>query len=223
MTLPASPQHRATPATPGREPRLVAPSDVPLSDIELSDADILDAMREIPGYLDITTADFRSIYHLAYAHAVQRMNQGMRARKLMRAPIQPLYPVMMLEQAASLFVRQSIKALPVVVGGGAVVGILTETDVLRQLGADSFLGLLPRLLPGRDGLANCCHDTPISTMMTAPAVTVTEDAGFSAIMSAFRRHGGRSMPVVDHRGRMVGLLMRKDFLSACQLHETSAP
>mgnify|MGYP003507634400 CR=1 FL=1 len=42
-------------------------------EIELSDEDILDAMQHIPGYLDISTADFRIIYHLAWKHAMARL------------------------------------------------------------------------------------------------------------------------------------------------------
>lgn len=30
-------------------------------EVDLSDDDILDAMRQVPGYLDITTSDFRII------------------------------------------------------------------------------------------------------------------------------------------------------------------
>jgi CBS-domain-containing membrane protein len=40
---------------------------------ELTDEDILDAMQHIPGYIDISTEDFRIIYHLAWRHAVARM------------------------------------------------------------------------------------------------------------------------------------------------------
>jgi CBS domain-containing membrane protein len=40
---------------------------------ELTDVDILDAMQHIPGYLDISTEDFRIIYHLAWRHAVERL------------------------------------------------------------------------------------------------------------------------------------------------------
>ena len=40
---------------------------------ELTDEDILDAMRHIPGYLDISTEDFRVINHLAWRHAVARL------------------------------------------------------------------------------------------------------------------------------------------------------
>jgi CBS-domain-containing membrane protein len=42
---------------------------------ELSDEDIIDAMQHIPGYLDISTEDFRTIYHLAWRHAIARLKQ----------------------------------------------------------------------------------------------------------------------------------------------------
>lgn len=42
---------------------------------ELTDEDILDAMQRIPGYLDISTDDFRVIYHLAWRHAVERLRR----------------------------------------------------------------------------------------------------------------------------------------------------
>lgn len=45
---------------------------------ELTDEDILDAMRHIPGYLDISTEDFRVIYHLAWRHAVARLRENKR-------------------------------------------------------------------------------------------------------------------------------------------------
>lgn len=42
-------------------------------ELELTDEDILDAMQHVPGYLDISTEDFRVIYHLAWRHAVARL------------------------------------------------------------------------------------------------------------------------------------------------------
>lgn len=44
-----------------------------IDELELSDEDILDAMQHIPGYLDISTEDFRIIYHLAWQHALARL------------------------------------------------------------------------------------------------------------------------------------------------------
>jgi len=48
------------------------PDDEP-RELELSDEDILDALAHIPGYIDISTEDFRIVYHLAWRHAVERL------------------------------------------------------------------------------------------------------------------------------------------------------
>ncbi len=45
---------------------------------ELTDEDIIDAMQHIPGYLDISTEDFRIIYHLAWHHAIERLRSRQR-------------------------------------------------------------------------------------------------------------------------------------------------
>ena len=41
--------------------------------LELSDEDILDALAQVPGYIDISTEDFRVVYHLAWQHALARL------------------------------------------------------------------------------------------------------------------------------------------------------
>lgn len=47
-------------------------------ELELSDDDILDALAHVSGYLDISTEDFRTVYHLAWRHALARL-QAMQA------------------------------------------------------------------------------------------------------------------------------------------------
>ena len=195
------------------------PGDPSIAEVELTDADILDAMQHIPGYIDITTDDFRIIYHLAHAHAVQRLFCGRCARDLMRTGIVPLAPSTPLGAAARSFVQQGIKTLPIVGQDSRVVGVLTETDVLRQFGATSFLEFLLQLIEGAGRLDRDSADTPAGAMMTTPAITVTEQAGAPEIVAAFRRHPGRGMPVVDAQGYCVGILLRKDFLTAYHLEE----
>jgi CBS-domain-containing membrane protein len=192
-----------------------------MPDLELSDDDILDAMQHIPGYIDITTSDFRAIYHLAHAHALERLFSSIRASRLMRAGVDPLRPEMPLDQAAESLARQGVKSLPVVDVEGRVIGMLTETDFLRRLRADSFLALLLRLLQDSGRFRHRCHETPVREAMTAPVVTVSEDATFRAIVDAFSRHEGRTMPVVDTNGALRGMLRRKDFLAACRTDSLS--
>ena len=195
------------------------PDAVP--EMQLTDDDILDAMQHIPGYLDITTEDFRTIYHLAYGHAAERLFGGITAGRLMRTGISPLQPATTLDKAAKIIVDSGYKGLPVVDGDGRVAGMLTETDFLKLLQAESFLALLLKLVDDSYEFTHRCHDTLVASAMTQPAVTVGPEAGFVKIMEEFHAHPGRSMPVVGPDNRLLGLLLRRDFLAACRIKEAS--
>jgi len=199
--------------TPNKNPDTDSIADE-VPEMELTDGDILDAMQHIPGYIDISTDDFRTIYHLAHRHAVGRLFGNFRAENLMRVGIEPLLPDMYLDEAAKALVRSGYKALPVVDASGCVTGILTENDFLRRLNVDTFLQLLLSMLDEEFELKHRCHETPVSKAMTTPAITVGKDAGFAETIAAFHQHDGRSVPVVDGDGRLLGLLLRKDFLRA---------
>jgi CBS-domain-containing membrane protein len=192
-----------------------SPDDLP--ELDLSDDDIIDAMSHIPGYIDISSEDFRAIYHLAHRHAVERLSGRLRARDLMRRDVPSLSPDLMLDEAAKAIVASGLKGLPVVDAAGKVVGMLTEADFLQRLEADSFLELFLRLIGDSCEIQHRCHETPVSQAMTPAAVTVDADARFVDLMAAFSRHPGRSAPVVDAQGRLCGLLLRKDFLKAFHL------
>lgn len=189
--------------------------------VDLSDDDILDAMSRIPGYLDITTADFLAIYHFARQHAVERMFGSLHARDLMRTGMPVLSGDMMLDEAAQAIAASGCKGLAVVDGAGKLIGMLTETDFLRRLEASSFLELLLRLINDSCEFSHRCHETPVSAAMTAPAVGVHLDAGYAEIAAAFRDHPGRSLPVLDDADRPCGLLLRKDFTAALNLDRHS--
>ncbi len=195
------------------------PADDEVPEMELSDEDILDAMRHIPGYLDIGTEDFRAIYHLAHRHALGRLFENVRADRLMRTGFEPLNTEMSLAAAAQVIARSGYKGLPVVDDQACVIGMLTETDFLRRLQADTFLDLMLRMLDDTFEFTHRCHETPVSAAMSSPAVAVAGDAGFRQIMQAFHGHSGRSMPVVDAAGRLRGMLFRNDFLAAHKLEE----
>ncbi|MBU0593386.1 MAG: CBS domain-containing protein [Pseudomonadota bacterium] len=193
------------------------PSTDDVAETELTDGDILDAMQHIPGYLDITTEDFRTIYHLAHRHAVERMFGHVKVANLMRLEVEALQPDMSLVEAAKILARSGSTGLPVVDSQGCVIGMLTESDFLRRLKVATFLELLLNLLDDTFEFSHRCHETPVREAMVAPVVTVTKDAGFGATMAAFHQHGGRSMPVVSSDGRLLGLILRKDFHAAYSL------
>ena len=181
---------------------------------ELTDDDILDAMQHIPGYLDITTEDFRTIYHLAHRHALARLFRNISAGRLMRTGVSPLQTGVTLDKAASHLAGSGYKGLPVVDANGLVVGMLTETDFMKRLNARNFMELLLKLLDDSFEFSHRCHETTVYDAMTRPAVTIDKNAGFTEIMKKFDSHPGRSMPVVNEEGKLLGLLLRKDFIAA---------
>jgi len=89
--------------------------------MELSDEDILAAMANISGYLDITTEDFRTLYHLAHQRAVQRLFAHIRADRLMRRGIDPI---------AAAFQHHDGRATPVVDGAGRLMGLVLRRDFI---------------------------------------------------------------------------------------------
>lgn len=67
---------------------------------DISDEDVLAAMRAIPGYLDITPADFRILYEFALDQARHRAFAHVRAERLMHTGIEPVRADHMLDEAA---------------------------------------------------------------------------------------------------------------------------
>jgi CBS-domain-containing membrane protein len=188
--------------------------DNPVKDNELTDADILDAMHRIPGYLDISMGDFRTIYHLAHRHAQERLFAGVTAHQLMRHNIEPLAASMTLTQAVRHLADSGYKGLPVVDEHSYVTGILTETDFMKYLKSKSFMELLLKLLDHSFEFSHLCHETTVGMAMTTPVITVESTAGYKEIMQALHQHGGHSMPVISSAGKLQGILLRRDFLAA---------
>lgn len=93
-----------------------------------------------------------------------------------------------------------IGALPITDGEGAdarVVGIFSERDVVYGL--------------AREGAA--ILDSPVSAVMTAPAITITRDTDLLAALSLMTRRRIRHLPVLDG-DRLVGFVSIGDLVKA---------
>ena len=55
--------------------------------VDISDADVMEAMKAMQGYIDITPADFREVYRIAYVFAQDRMMHALKAADVMTAPV----------------------------------------------------------------------------------------------------------------------------------------
>ena len=99
-----------------------------------------------------------------------------------------------LKDAVALLVERRIGCVPVV-DGGAVVGIFSERDVVRAVGA---------------GNADVLQQ-PVSSVMTSPAVTITPDLPVMTALSLMTKRRIRHLPVMDG-DKMTGFVSIGDLV-----------
>jgi CBS domain-containing protein len=184
-------------------------------EISLSDDDVYEAMKTVPGYLDITAADFRELYRLAFRHACKRIASSVTARDIMTTPVITVEENAPLRDVADLMARRGISGLPVLSPAGSVAGIISEKDFLRRLGsgeAKTFMGIVSECLRGDGCIALAIRARSARDIMNAPVVTVTEQATLAQITDLCNRNGINRVPVLDEAQRLSGIVSRADII-----------
>ena len=126
----------------------------------------------------------------------------MKVREAMTSPVLTVEPGATLKEAATLLARNRISALPVV-DGGAVVGVVSEADLIAvEAAADPRLRIIQVAEPEARRVAD---------VMTSPAVTVEAEADLGLAAERMLEAGVKRLPVVDG-GRLVGILARHDLI-----------
>lgn len=125
-------------------------------------------------------------------------------------------PTTPLREVARLLVERGVSGLPVVDEQGAVVGVVSEGDLLVKAGGADAVPHRPlaRLFgeshETQEALARVEARTA-GDAMTAPAVTIGADASLQAAAALMVEHGIKRLPVTRD-GRLVGIVTRADFV-----------
>jgi CBS domain-containing protein len=183
----------------------------------MSEEDILQAMRDMHGYVDMTPGDFREIYGYAYAHALARLARGVAAREIMTAPVLCLGLDMGAAEAARLLAGRGVTGAPVVDAGGRVCGVVSEKDYLRRMGVTgepSLLGVAARCLGTAGCLVADLRGLTVAGLMTAPAVVAPPEIAAADISALFQEKSINRLPIVDPDGRPLGIVTRTDLVRA---------
>ena len=185
--------------------------------IDISDDDIYDAMSKVAGYIDITTEDFREVYRLAFQHALQRLVGDVRARNIMVRDVVSVRADTPWDEVARVMAGRAVKSVPVVDNDHKVLGIVSQSDFLRHFAMATFMEFIVKYLEQPGNLKHTLHELHADDVMTAPAITFHEDAGFMKMIATFKEQRIDRIPVVDDAGRLVGMVSRKDFVQSCSL------
>lgn len=189
----------------------------------LSDEDVYEAMKKIPGYLDISAGDFKELYLLAYQHAETRLYNSLRVADIMNRQVITALPTTPLAEAAALMARHHITGIPVVQEDGTVVGILSEQDFFRNMGdgsQTSCMALIADSLVSGGSFALSIRGQTIGEIMSQPVVTVLETALLHEVSKMMREKRINRVPVTNNKNQLLGILTRSDLMHAFPERET---
>ncbi len=188
-----------------------------VSSPDLTDEDIIEAMKTIPGYLDITPADFKELYLHAYRQALERLNRSVKARDLMTKEVVRVKPETPLAEAAEVMARAGVSGIPVVDDQDRVVGLISEKDFLIRLSGGALpnmMSVIAQCLQIKQCLALPMKGQKARDIMSAPPLTIRLDTPLKEIMELFSIRGINRAPVVDSQGRLLGIVSRGDIVKA---------
>mgnify|MGYP000480291777 CR=1 FL=1 len=119
------------------------------------------------------------------------------------AEVVTVKPDTLISDAARLLSEKGFGTVMVSSDGEAADGILSERDIVRELGKNG----------------SGCLNKPVSNYMTSKLVTCTRQANVEEVLTQMTKGRFRHMPVVEE-GKLVGLITLGDVVKA-QLAEVA--
>jgi CBS domain-containing protein len=146
----------------------------------------------------------------------------MQAKDIMTSPVITVKPKTSVLEAVKIMLQDRIGGLPVVDETGKVVGIVSESDLLRrhELGTERYT---PRWIeafrtPKVAEEYVSSHGRFVSEIMTTPVECVDPEASLAEVVDLLERQQVNRVPVA-REGQLLGIISRADLLRAFARHE----
>jgi CBS domain-containing protein len=142
----------------------------------------------------------------------------MQAQDIMTADIATVRPDTELATAIGIMLDRRVSGLPVVDRAGALVGVLTEGDLLRrtETGTEPSRAKWLDFLMGPGRLAGeyvRTHSRLVADLMTQDVIVVTPDTPLAELVALMESKRIKRLPVVKD-GALLGIVSRADLLRA---------
>ncbi len=177
---------------------------LPLQRGDLRREDVDSAIRTQDSFVDVKEEQLLALYELAIDHAFSR-HVGLTCADAMSHDVISTNATVPLGDAWQLMHAHSIKALPVVDASHKLVGIISLSDLFRELGER------------RTRSASEWNDwlqRPVADVMTAAVGSVRPDKPMADLVREVAGNGRHHVPVTDIDGELVGMLTQSDMIAA---------
>ena len=125
-----------------------------------------------------------------------------------RSPV-TVQPATHVKEALGMLDTHAITSMPVVDADGRIVGVVSEADLVREAVAQD-----PRAHMMPSGEPPLESPRTVAEVMSRHPLTVTADTDLAEAVDLQTSSAVKSVPVVDERGRTVGMLSRRDVVHA---------
>lgn len=161
--------------------------------------------------------------------------QAFVANDIMRAPVKTLPATATLEETRLLFKQSRFRHVPIVDSANRIIGIVSDRDVLREAAqpavsseSASTAEDLPSFsedsrLPVSDALPSWIQeivvvDRRVADFMTKRILVGTPSTEIRLIARAMFEERIGSMPIIDEKNKLVGIITRSDILRTLVSH-----
>lgn len=209
LALGISPRPLRRDSVEGRGPRVVvlilAPRET--ANLFLQTTGVLARLLRQPGIGD-ALVDQPDAEHVRALPALQglRIQPSLVVRDIMTHRVVSVPPEATVRSTLDLMLRRRLSAIPVVGDKGEVLGMVTDTDVMRAL-----LPLIPRAGSEDAEPSGEPEDRPVREIMTRSVLCVSEDLGVRELASMMINKDVEQLPVVN-AGSIAGIVHREDIV-----------
>lgn len=183
----------------------------------ITDEDVVQAMKKIPGYLDITPSDFLQIYKIAFDQAMKRLKTAIKVDQIMTKKVISVHEEVPLVEVIIKMGENDISGLPVLDKEHRVKGIISEKDFLMRMNDNktpSFMSVLLQCLDNRGCIGASFKKLSAADIMSSPCVTIDKDVPMMEAANTMDRLKINRLPVIDKNKHLVGIIARSDLVQA---------
>jgi len=185
--------------------------------VGVTNEDIIQAMKKISGYLDITPSDFMEVYQVAYTHAFERLTSSIKAQDIMTKKVIAIDEDTSPIDTVKLMARHNISGLPVLNKKNKVSGIISEKDFLKQMNTlkqPSFMNVILQCLESKGCIALDLKKLSARDIMSSPPITIEMNTPVLEVANLFESHNINRVPVLDKHLNLAGIIARSDLVQA---------
>lgn len=146
-----------------------------------------------------------------------------KAKDIMTKPVISVSEDQNLKEVLELLAKHSFSGVPVVDQDNKVIGIISDTDIIRYSQQVSVIPLsnlsgwispyaeISDLASLQKGF-NLLHKTSVGKVMTKKVYTIEENAAANEVAKLMNRRKINRIPIVDNSGKLVGIVTRADMV-----------